>query len=75
MTNPYQGHAASLPKHYIIHSTRKTAAQAQLATVIRLFPKYAVRRAAPKPAAAESRPDVEYKIAGKVMAASVAYGT
>lgn len=56
-------------------STRSAAKDAKLATTMRLFLRKARIRAAAKPAAEAAISSVEKRIAGKVMAASVAYGT
>jgi len=55
-------------------STMKTMMHAPAATTMRLCSKYARRRATHRPAAADATDDVEYSMAGTVIAASTAYG-
>lgn len=56
---------------HVNNSTIKTIAQERRETVIKLFPKYARRRATTKPAIADHTLDVASNIAGKVITESV----
>ena len=59
----------------MIHSAKYTATHAETATVRSPLPNHARMTETARPMAADAILDVEYKIAGNVIAPSTAYGT